>query len=72
MAGMFTGLLSSFIGVTCLAASSIGYLFGQLQIWQRVVLFMSVLLLVHTAIWTDVVGIAIIIIVALTQKLKKN
>ena len=72
VAGMFTGLLSSFIGVTCLAASSIGYLFGQLQIWQRVVLFMSVLLLVHTAIWTDVVGIAIIIIVALTQKLKKN
>ncbi len=72
VAGMITGLLSSFIGVTCLAAASIGYMFGQLKMWKRVVLFASVLLLVHTAIWTDVVGVAIIIFIALTQKLEKN
>lgn len=72
VAGMITGLLSSFIGVTCLAAASIGYMFGQLKLWQRIVLFASVFLLVHTAIWTDVVGIAIIILIALTQKYKKK
>ena len=70
--GMITGLLSSFIGVTCLAAASIGYMFGQLQFWQRIVLFIGVFLLVHTSIWTDVAGIIIIIVISLTQKLAKK
>lgn len=70
--GMASGLISSSLGVTCLAAASIGYFAGPLKTWQRLVLFVGVLLLVHTAFWTDIVGIGIIIVIALTQKSKKK
>ncbi len=66
--GMATGLISSFLGVICLASASIGYMFGPLKIWKRAVLLAGVFLLVHPSIWTDVAGIAIIIIISLTQK----
>lgn len=70
--GMATGLLSSFVGVTCLAAASIGYMFGQLKLWQRGVLLVAVFLLVHTSIWTDLGGIAIIAAIAAMQLAKKR
>ncbi len=70
--GMLTGLLSSFVGVICLAAASIGYMFGPLKLWKRAILLAGVFLLVHTAIWTDVVGIAIIIFITLTQRIEKR
>ena len=66
--GIVTGLLSSFLGVICLASASIGYMFGPLNWWKRTVLLAGVFLLIHTAIWTDVVGIAIIIFISFTQK----
>lgn len=70
--GMATGLLSSFVGVTCLAAASIGYMFGQLKMWQRAVLLVGVFLLVHTSIWTDLGGIAIIIMIGAIQLIKRK
>ena len=70
--GMTTGLLSSFVGVTCLAAAAIGYMFGQLKIWQRAVLLAAVFLLVHTSIWTDLGGIAIIVIIGAIQLIKRK
>ncbi len=69
---MLTGLLSSFIGVTCLAAASIGYMFGQLRVWQRAVLLVGVFLLVHTSFLTDLGGIAIILFVIATQVMRKK
>jgi TRAP transporter 4TM/12TM fusion protein len=70
--GMATGLLSSFVGVTCLAAASIGYMFGQLKLWQRGILLVAVFLLVHTSIWTDLGGIAIIAAIAAMQLIKRK
>jgi TRAP transporter 4TM/12TM fusion protein len=70
--GMATGLLSSFVGVTCLAAAAIGYMFGQLKIWQRGVLLVAVFLLVHTSIWTDLGGIVIIVAIAAMQLIKRK
>lgn len=70
--GMATGLLSSFVGVTSLAAASIGYMFGQLKMWQRAVLFVGVFLLVHTSIWTDLGGIAIIVMIGAMQLIKRK
>nr|MCR5090479.1 TRAP transporter permease [Oscillospiraceae bacterium] len=69
-AGMATGLLSSFAGVTCLAAASIGYMFGQLRLWQRISLAASVFLLIHTAVWSDLLGLAIILVIVATQLVK--
>ena len=70
--GITTGLISSFLGVICLASASIGYMFGPLSLWKRAILLAGVFLLVHTAIWTDVAGIAIILFIALTQKLARK
>ena len=67
-AGLASGLISSFLGVTCLAAASIGYLFGELSLWKRAVMFGGVLLLVHTSIVTDLAGIALILLIVLTQR----
>ena len=61
--GMLTGLGSAFLGVTCLSAAAIGYLFGKLTLLQRLLLFLSAFLLVHTSIWTDLGGVAIIVFV---------
>jgi len=71
-AGMATGLLSSFAGVTCLAAASIGYMFGQLKMWQRVLLILSVFLLIHTSFWTDIIGLLIIFAIAAIQLVKRR
>lgn len=59
-AGIFAGLISSLIGVVCLATSSIGYLFGQLDIWQRLALFAGVILVIMTSLKTDIAGLVII------------
>lgn len=68
VAGMVSGLVSSFLGVTCLAAAAIGYMFGPLRMWKRLVLLVGVFLLVHTAVWTDLAGIAIVVFVGVTQR----
>ena len=70
--GMITGLLSSFVGVTCLAAASIGYMFGQLKLWQRGALLAAVFLLVHTSIFTDLGGIAVISSICGIQLIKRE
>ena len=65
--GMITGLISSLLGVICLAAAAIGYMFGQLKMWKRGILFMAVIMLMHTSIWTDITGIVGIAVIGLTQ-----
>lgn len=70
--GMITGLISSLLGVSCLAVAAIGYFFGPLKMWKRVIMFAAVLMLVHTSIWTDLAGIAIIVLTALPQVLENT
>ena len=71
--GMVSGLISSFIGVICLACGSIGYLYGPLKVWQRVILLAGTFLVIHPSYLTDVIGIVIIIGIVLTQlKLHKK
>ena len=65
--GMVSGLISSFIGVICLACGSIGYLYGPLKVWQRVILLAGTFLVIHPSYLTDVIGIVIIIGIVLTQ-----
>lgn len=69
--GMISGLLSSLIGVVCLATSSIGYLFGPLKLWQRIVLFCGTLMVIMPSFATDLAGIAVITAMVLVQ-LKKS
>jgi len=69
--GMVVGLASSFIGVTCLAASSIGYFFGKLNIFKRGLLLMGTFLVIDTAFLTDVLGLGIIILTIIIQKFRK-
>ena len=70
--GLISGLISSFLGVICLASASIGYLAGELKFWQRIILLIGVFMLVHTAFWTDIAGIIIIVVIVLTQRLGKS
>ena len=70
--GMVTGLLCSFIGVACLSATAIGYYFGDLKLWQRVIMFSGVALVMHTAYWSDFVGFAILILMAIYQKFRQK
>ncbi len=70
--GMGAGILSSFAGVTCLASASIGYMFGQLNTWQRAVLVIAVFLLIHVSFWTDIMGLVIILTVAVFQLTKQK
>ncbi len=69
--GIITGLISSFIGVVCLASSSIGYLFGNLNKFQRLLLFSGTILVINTSLYTDGLGLIIILGILIMQKLKK-
>lgn len=68
--GMFLGLFSSFIGITCLSSASIGYFFGPLKIWLRCVMFCGTIMVVFPSISTDVTGVVLILSVALYQKFR--
>ena len=66
--GMFFGLFSSFIGLTCLSSASIGYFFGPMKIWLRMVMFVGVILVVNPSPITDIAGVLIILGVFAYQK----
>ncbi|HAJ94451.1 MAG TPA: hypothetical protein DCM41_06110 [Synergistaceae bacterium] len=66
--GMFFGLFSSFIGLTCLSSASIGYFFGPMKIWLRVVMFVGVLFVVNPSPVTDIAGVLVILGVFAYQK----
>ncbi|HEX7053688.1 MAG TPA: TRAP transporter permease [Burkholderiales bacterium] len=55
------------VGAVCLAASLMGWLFTRAQPWQRVLLFAAALLLIKPGLYTDLVGLALLGIVAGVQ-----
>ncbi|MBQ2738626.1 MAG: TRAP transporter permease [Oscillibacter sp.] len=65
---MITGLLSSFVGVICLASGSIGYFFGPLAPWKRLIMFAGTAMMLHPSVVTDILGIVIIVVMAVIQK----
>lgn len=69
---LLLGLFSSSVGVICLSSAAIGYFFGKLQMWLRILMFVGVILVINPSIVTDLVGIAIIAFVALYQKMKQK
>ena len=68
LSGMLSGLFSSFVGLTCLSSASIGYFFGPMKIWIRMVMFIGVILVIHPSPVTDIAGVAIILGVFTYQK----
>ena len=70
--GMISGLVSSFIGVMCLACSSIGYLCGPLNVWKRAVLLSGTFMVIHPSFLTDVIGLLIIMLIMATQFFEKR
>ncbi len=65
---MFMGLFSAFVGVTCLCTASIGYFFGPMKLWLRIVMFCGTAMVIEPSVWTDGVGLILIVSVALYQK----
>ena len=60
---------SAIIGVIALASSLHGYLFAPLTMWQRPVLFVAALLLIAPELVSSLVGIVLLTVIALQQKL---
>jgi TRAP-type uncharacterized transport system fused permease subunit len=60
-------VLTACIGAVCLAASLMGWLFHSASLWQRIALFVAALLLIKPGIYTDMVGLALLAVVASVQ-----
>jgi TRAP transporter 4TM/12TM fusion protein len=60
----------AFVGLIACTVSLTGYFRGELRIWERAVLLLGGLGLIHKSIWTDIIGIAILALF-LIWKLRK-
>ena len=60
-------VISASIGVVCLAASLFGWLFGFALAWHRVLLFVAALCLIKPGWITDLIGLALLAVVAAAQ-----
>ncbi|MDA0275529.1 MAG: TRAP transporter permease [Proteobacteria bacterium] len=63
---------SASIGVIALAAGLFGWLLGHASMWQRVLLVVSALCLIKPGLITDVIGLALLAVVALVQLLERR
>jgi TRAP transporter 4TM/12TM fusion protein len=64
-----TSCLSAVIGVVCLAGSLQGNLLREARVWERVALFVAAMCLIKPGLVTDVVGLGLLGVVLLSQKL---
>lgn len=60
-------VVTACIGAMCLAASLMGWLFTATPYWQRALLFVAALLLIKPGVYSDIVGFALLGIVAAVQ-----
>ena len=66
-------IVTALIGTVCLAGTVESYLFGKLRIWQRVILLLAAFALLDPKLLTDVIGLAALAFIFVTQKiLNKN
>lgn len=62
-------VITSCVGVTLIAAAVEGYLFGRLNILLRLVSFAGALLLIDSGLYTDIAGVACLVLIIVIQKL---
>ena len=66
-------IVTALIGTVCLAGTVESYLFGNLRIWQRIILLLAAFALLDPKLLTDAIGLAALAFIFLTQKmLNKN
>ena len=62
-------VITSFIGVFCLASAVEGYLVKELKIWQRIFMMVAAVLMVKAGTITDFIGFILAGIVLLAVRL---
>ena len=66
-------IATALIGTVCLAGTVESYLFGNLRIWQRIILLLAAFALLDPKLLTDAIGLAALALIYVTQKmLNKN
>lgn len=66
-------IATALIGTICLAGTVESYLFGNLRIWQRIILLLAAFALLDPKLLTDGIGLAALAFIFVTQKmLNKN
>ena len=65
-----TSFVSACVGVICLAASMQGSLLREARLWERVLLFVAALCLIKPGLLTDAIGLALLVVVLVVQKLR--
>lgn len=66
-------IVTALIGTICLAGTVESYLFGNLKIWQRVILLGAAFALLDPKLLTDAIGLGALAVIFVTQKvLNKN
>jgi TRAP-type uncharacterized transport system fused permease subunit len=65
------GIVTATIGVVALSAGAIGFMNTRLALWQRGLLVGSALTLIKGGISTDLLGLALLAVVVLTQHVKR-
>jgi TRAP transporter 4TM/12TM fusion protein len=69
---IFTSAVSACLGVTALSSSMMGWLIKELRGWERLVLFVAALLLIKPGLYSDAVGLILLVLIALRQKLSSS
>jgi TRAP transporter 4TM/12TM fusion protein len=69
---MFVGwsVLTALLGVICLAATVSGYFITETSVMERIIFFIAALVLIHPGIFTDIIGIALLVGLYLWQRRK--
>lgn len=62
-------IVTALIGTVCLAGTVESYLFGNLRIWQRVILLGAAFALLDPKLLTDAIGLGALAIIFVTQRL---
>ena len=62
-------IVTALIGTICLAGTVESYLFGNLRIWQRVILLGAAFALLDPKLLTDAIGLGALAIIFVTQRL---
>jgi TRAP transporter 4TM/12TM fusion protein len=67
-----TTATTAILGVVCLSAGLAGYLLAPLPLWQRLPLLAAAIVLIKPGLYTDALGIAILVTVAGLNRVLKN
>ena len=70
--GLVLALLTAIIGMVALSSSLIGYLAAPLKALERVILFLSGLMMIKPGLVTDIAGVAIFMAILILQLRRKN